>query len=188
MHVEPKHTYFGALNFSRAATPVLSTIVTPAIESGSILRLRGSHIVGEDASIRLYRDLPGANGLAARQSLSTAGGDEKRLQCSQRDAEGERFAGSWSVARSGRVLSLDAGVVYDASEGADFTGCKTFPMPVGLPAGQWNVTVIQMAGNRGRARTEAAARRVDLTHHTLYDVESLARIYSVRPTSGSVAG
>ena len=117
------------------------------------------------------RDRLSLDGIAARTILSTAGGNEKRLQCAQANAEGERYATSGVTAA-----------------GEDYTGCRTFPMPVGLPAGHWNVTVVQMAGNRGRATTAAASRQVDLVRHTLYDLETLARVYSVRPTAGSLAG
>ena len=49
VHAEPKHIYFGDVQFSRAATPILAGVDTPAIESGSILRLRGTHIAGDGA-------------------------------------------------------------------------------------------------------------------------------------------
>ena len=133
------------------------------------MRLRGRHLLGDDVSIRLSRQAVPAG---ATQVLSTAGGTEKRLQCAQASAEGERYA--------------NAGT--DAATGEDFTGCKTFPLPVGIPAGQWNVTAIQMGGNRGRALTDDGSRRVDLLTHTLYDVESLARIYSVMPLAGASTG
>ena len=206
------------MQFSRAATPILAGVDTPAIESGSILRLRGTHIAGDDASVRIFRGLS-LDGLAIRSNtlstceptalepatsgltpaavplsplrsvspcfpacslirrigipplLSAAGGDEKRLQCAQVDADGERYARS--------------GVLED---GTEYTGCKNFPMPIGVPAGHWNVTVIQMGGNRGRASTVTESRRVDIMRHTLFDLESVARIYSVRPAVGSLAG
>ena len=72
----PKRAYFGELFFSRAATPAVAAIDTPALEAGSILRLRGRHLSGADASIRIYRAT--ASGALASRMLSTAGGVERR--------------------------------------------------------------------------------------------------------------
>ena len=166
----PKRFYFGELLFSRETTPAVVAIDTPVLEAGSILRLRGRHLSGPDASIRIYR--AAASGAIASRMLSTAGGVERRLQCAQDDGEGHLYA------RSG----------VDASTGEEYAACRTFTNPVGVPAGHWNVTLIQMGGNRGKALVESGARRVDLSSDDIYDLDTLARVYSVFPRAGSAAG
>lgn len=83
----PQGIRFGTLPFSVSATPMIRAIEEPAIEPGTLLQLRGRHLLGNEASIRLFRRAVPKE--LERRVLSTAGGNEQRLVCPKRDAEGQ---------------------------------------------------------------------------------------------------
>jgi hypothetical protein len=135
---------FGTLPFSVAATPTLRGIDEPAIEPATLLQLRGRYILGDEASIRLFRRVVPTS--LAGNVLKTAGGNEQRLVCPKRDAEGQLFT----------VEKPDSADRYEGR-----TGCKMAPLPVGQTAGPWPARALRKKTHHG-----VCTARVSQVHGT----------------------
>jgi hypothetical protein len=148
------------LRFDVGATPLVTSISTPVIQSGELLRVRA-----------LSRESLGAQyGRNTTVQLVRGGGE--LVGCPMFEADTDN---SFYEQPSG--LAADESVV----------GCRVESDPASV-AGFFKVQIKSLEQNRGRALVAPSVRRVDLASNTLYDVEAPPRISSVKPSAISPSG
>ena len=144
--------------FNLQNTPNITEIFTPIVEAGSVIRYSGRNIDVGSTS---------SQGSAAMTKADIVDTGPITIPLATRDDSDNAHVATWYWQAGAKV---------------------SYHLPPGYYAGYYNISVHYTRQNMGSAVLVPTARQVDLENGNLYDIVLVARIHSVSPTLGSLAG
>ncbi|KOO31606.1 fibrocystin [Chrysochromulina tobinii] len=170
--------------FDVGATPRVYRMLTPVVESGSLMRVVGRGIDGGVAGdpkmmAMLYRGLNKATGSCGQKDCQASNVGTETVGCITR-LGGDEGDGA---------LGQESAVATAFSSDTEF-GCRLDALASGLSAGFFNLSLyandVKHRGNAYLGFSGSGA--IDLSTGSPFDAELLPRISSIYPKEGSLAG